>query len=232
MKVDAYGNYREQGCGWKGSGGGVSLYEPKPAYQQFVTFSSPKRSGPDVAYQRRPRHGFYVYHSHYRSTVEPAPGGRWAAPAAARAVGGPDRHRQSGPRPGQPGLARWGQPDAAGPLQDGQQQLPRRGQRLNGKSAGIGFDLVTGRGSPYADRIIRDLVAYNVRSGVFTATSVKVVGPGPNFTPASMFMTLVEGPNGGDPAENPQATVDWNKSFLRRTEYALAEYAPLNRLKN
>jgi len=73
-------------------------------------------------------------------------------------------------------------------------------------------------------------VAYNVKSGAFAATSVKVVGPGPSFTPASMFMTLVAGPN-GDAAESPRATVDWNTSFLRRAEYALDQHAPVNRLK-
>ncbi len=48
---------------WDGSGGGVSAYEPQPAYQ--ATYSIPRANGmraiPDVAYNADPRSGFSVY---------------------------------------------------------------------------------------------------------------------------------------------------------------------------
>jgi len=48
---------------WSGSGGGVSIYEAEPAYQQ--TYSIPKANGmraiPDVSYNADPKSGFPVY---------------------------------------------------------------------------------------------------------------------------------------------------------------------------
>ena len=50
---------------WTGSGGGVSAYEPQPAYQKSYTI--PKANGfraiPDVSYNADPHSGFSVYHS-------------------------------------------------------------------------------------------------------------------------------------------------------------------------
>ena len=47
---------------WSGSGGGVSLYSPKPAYQNGVT-DAVRRAGPDVSYAGDPATGFAVYSS-------------------------------------------------------------------------------------------------------------------------------------------------------------------------
>lgn len=44
---------------WSGSGGGVSLYENKPAYQSALPY--PKRTIPDVSYDADPATGFAVY---------------------------------------------------------------------------------------------------------------------------------------------------------------------------
>jgi subtilase family serine protease len=46
---------------WSSSGGGVSLYAPKPAYQSAV--AAPRRAVPDVAYAADPQRGFPVYSS-------------------------------------------------------------------------------------------------------------------------------------------------------------------------
>lgn len=47
---------------WSGSGGGVSLYAPKPGYQNGVTTAA-RRTSPDVAYDADPATGFPVYSS-------------------------------------------------------------------------------------------------------------------------------------------------------------------------
>jgi subtilase family serine protease len=46
---------------WSGSGGGVSVYEPKPAYQGALSPST--RAVPDVSYDADPATGFPVYDS-------------------------------------------------------------------------------------------------------------------------------------------------------------------------
>jgi hypothetical protein len=45
---------------WSGSGGGISLYSPKPAFQTGVTTAA-RRSSPDVAYAAGEPAGFPVY---------------------------------------------------------------------------------------------------------------------------------------------------------------------------
>jgi subtilase family serine protease len=55
---------------WSGSGGGVSAYEPEPAYQK--SYNIPKATGmraiPDVAYDADPNSGFPVYKTNGKST--------------------------------------------------------------------------------------------------------------------------------------------------------------------
>lgn len=48
---------------WSGSGGGVSAYEPEPAYQKayVIPHASSMRAIPDVAYNADPHSGFSVY---------------------------------------------------------------------------------------------------------------------------------------------------------------------------
>lgn len=48
--------------GWSGSGGGVSAYTPKPAWQAAAT-TAVRRTAPDVSYAADPATGFAVYSS-------------------------------------------------------------------------------------------------------------------------------------------------------------------------
>ena len=59
--TDALGSYGSE-TAWKGSGGGVSVYEPKPSFQAGFQ-SKTKRGVPDVAYDADPSTGFAVYDS-------------------------------------------------------------------------------------------------------------------------------------------------------------------------
>ncbi len=61
LTVDSSGNYLNE-TAWSGSGGGVSVYEPKPTYQNnFNPYSG--RAVPDVAYDADPSTGVAVYDS-------------------------------------------------------------------------------------------------------------------------------------------------------------------------
>lgn len=61
LTTDSSGNWIGESA-WSGSGGGTSAYEPKPSYQNNFN-SNTKRTVPDVAYDGDPNTGFYVYDS-------------------------------------------------------------------------------------------------------------------------------------------------------------------------
>lgn len=74
---------------WSGSGGGVSLYENEPLYQN--TYSIPKANGkraiPDVSFSADPAHGYSVYHGKSWYVVGGTSAGapQWAAIASLEA---------------------------------------------------------------------------------------------------------------------------------------------------
>jgi subtilase family serine protease len=134
---------------WSGSGGGVDPYEATPSYQSGLGLSN--RGTPDVAYGAA---NFAVYSIDAGGWL--SDGGTSAgAPQWSAFVALIDQ-----------GLASTGQ----GPLDGASQLLPALYQ-LPGSdfnditsgsnkvaSAGPGYDLVTGRGTPRADRIFDDMV--------------------------------------------------------------------------
>ncbi len=164
-----------------GSGGGISRYEAKPAYQSAVTQSRTQRTNPDVAYDADPNTGVIVYDN----------GGYYA-------VGG-----TSAGSPQWAGLVAIADQGAAllgkAPLTGATQTLPAlyaasQGDfhditsGSNGYSAGPGYDLVTGRGTPKAPLIVNDLIrvatpagglggGFNVGGGSATTTFTPVRGP-------------------------------------------------------
>src|SRR5207302_5794573 len=79
LSVDADGNRIPQlgdggtgETGWSGSGGGISILEPKPAYQNaVVTQSSTMRTTPDVAFDGDPNTGASIYDSYDYGTINP-----------------------------------------------------------------------------------------------------------------------------------------------------------------
>ncbi len=65
LYMDAAGNRRAE-TAWSGSGGGLSRYEPMPAYQQSYPIPNnpqQKRGVPDVAYNANPNTGYAYYNS-------------------------------------------------------------------------------------------------------------------------------------------------------------------------
>ena len=172
LYLTAQNNYSSEAA-WSGSGGGISWYESQPAYQKgVVTQSTTMRTNPDVAYDSNPSTGFPVYDSYNNGTTIPwceIGGTSDAAPQWAALVAIVDQGRA---------LAGKGSLDGA------TQTLPLLYAASAGDfhdittgastgkppySAGPGYDLVTGRGTPYANQIISDLV-----NASYTSTTLGV----------------------------------------------------------
>jgi subtilase family serine protease len=146
---------------WSASTGGLSLYETQPAYQNgFVSQSTTYRAVPDVAYHAdNTTHGFAVYDTvpyggqtgWFNAYGDSAGAPQWAA-----LVSIADQQRATA-------LA------GAGQVLPGLYNLARSNYSLyfhditagsNGKhSAGPGYDLVTGLGTPKADQLVPALVS-------------------------------------------------------------------------
>ncbi|HEY7314901.1 MAG TPA: S53 family peptidase, partial [Gemmataceae bacterium] len=144
---------------WTFGSGGISTIEARPSYQNGIVPQS-NRTSPDVAYDANPGTGFAVYSSYGNSASAPwiLMGGtsagvpQWAALIA---------------------IANQGRAlKGLGTLNGRTQLLPMLYQLpssdfhdiVSGNNfgapqywAGPGYDLVTGRGSPYADRIVAAL---------------------------------------------------------------------------
>ncbi len=132
--------------GWSQSGGGVSAYEPEPAYQLGVQLTG-YRTTPDVAYDANPQTGVDVYQ-----------GGSWfivggtsaGTPQWAGLIALADQERA------QLGLGTLNQaqkPIYNLPSTDFHQVLFGE----NGFPAGAGYNFVTGLGSPVASSVISNL---------------------------------------------------------------------------
>jgi len=171
------GNYGSE-SGWSGSGGGISKYESKPSYQSGVTQSSTRRTTPDVAYDADPRTGVSVYDSYNNGSSSPwsqyggtsAAAPQWAAIAAivAQGRGGPAL-ALDGVKELLPAIYSLASADFHDVTTGGSTGSPAY-------SAIAGYDLVTGRGSPVANRLIVDLVAWG--STTPTPTPAAPTAPG------------------------------------------------------
>jgi hypothetical protein len=166
LTADSWGNWQSE-TGWAGSGGGRSRYEGQPSYQAAVVpaamstppgGSTPSRTTPDVAYDADPDTGVVVYNngSYYAVGGTSAGAPQWAALVAIA----------------NQGAALQGN----GPLSGATQTLPALyaasqsdfhdiTSGSNGNSATVGYDLVTGRGTPRAQLIVNDLVRASTPGG-------------------------------------------------------------------
>jgi len=191
------GNVWSSETGWSGSGGGLSRYESQPSYQTgVVTQSSSARANPDVAYDADPNTGVAVYDSfpyegvdegwvEVGGTSEGAP--QWAALLAIA-----DQGRAAS---GQPPL------DSTNPQQvmDILYQNPADFHAITSGtsdgnpsySAGPGYNLVTGLGSPMANLVVGSLV------GAAQPTTLAPIASQSVVTGQSLTVTLQgTGPNG------------------------------------
>ena len=174
---------------WSRSGGGTSAYEARPAYQAgIVSQTTKKRSSPDVALVSDPATGLAVCDSKANGAKTPwvAYGGtsiatpQWAAIGAivaqGRAVSG------AAPLDGRKELlpALYSLP--AADFHDIVSGSSNGSPRL---AAGPGYDLVTGRGTPIAAALVRDLVAWGSAAGPSSPAA-----PGAPAAPTSLTVAV------------------------------------------
>jgi hypothetical protein len=162
LSVGSAGSYGSE-SGWSGSGGGLSTVLSAPGYQQGLTIHSGssvisangRRAGPDVSFDADPNTGVAVYGSYGWGGWAQVGGTSAAAPQWAALVAVADQGRA---------LAGLGSLDGFTQTLPDLYQLPATdfhdvtGGSNGGYQAGAGFDLVTGRGSPVANLVVRDLV--------------------------------------------------------------------------
>ncbi len=164
---------------WSGSGGGYSQFVSQPSYQRGVQ-SSGARSSPDVSMVANPNTGVAIYDSlgiSGRSGWFQIGGTSAGAPQWAALVAIVDQ-----------GRALSGQPL----LGDGHAALYSLVSTdfhdvtvgSNGNRATTGYDLVTGRGTPIANAIVRDLVATSTASTT-NPTPTPVAKPTPTPVPTA-----------------------------------------------
>ena len=148
--------------GWSGSGGGISAYESQPSYQNgVVTQSTTYRTNPDVAYDANPNTGFAVYDS-YNNPVS-SPWSEWggtsgAAPQWAALVAIADQGRILAGKGALDGATQTLPMLYALPSSDFHDITSGTSTGSPNYSAGTGYDLVTGLGSPIANLVVNDLV--------------------------------------------------------------------------
>jgi hypothetical protein len=157
-----------------GSGGGISLYQSEPSYQHRVQ-STGGRTTPDVALIADPGTGAWIADPYNLSGDNPfqvVGGTSLSAPAWAGLVALANQGRAAAEQP----LL-----NSDSPVETHQAlyMLPQADYNMiaggtNGYHANTGYNLVTGLGTPMADRLVFDLIAYQ---GADTTYSGPTVGP-------------------------------------------------------
>jgi hypothetical protein len=167
LNLDSAGNILSE-SGWSGSGGGLSTTEAQPSYQNGLLINNGgsiisaggKRANPDVAYDSDPNTGFPVYDTFTNPASTPweqVGGTSDAAPQWSALIAIADQGRA---------LLGLGSLDGRSQILPSIYGFP--GSNLHdittgtstgspNYAAGLGYDLVTGRGSPIANQIVSTL---------------------------------------------------------------------------
>ena len=170
LTLNGSGGYGSE-SGWSGSGGGISLYETEPAFQNGVQ-STGSRTIPDVSMDADPYSGVPVYDSYDFGGATPWAqygGTSLATPLFAGIIAVVNQERILN---GQTTL------DGSTGTLPAIYQLPKSDFHdittgYNGYSAGVGYDYVTGIGSPVPDhQFVQDL------SPIITVTNTNDSGTG------------------------------------------------------
>jgi subtilase family serine protease len=235
LNLNGTGSYGSE-SGWSGSGGGISQYEQQPAglptsYSNGTTTgiadtqlgSGYARMSPDVAYNANPNTGYAVYDS---TTYYPYYPYRFGAASGWFVVGGTSA-----------GAPQWSALIAIAdqgralnssnntPLGGASQTLPALYNMSssdfhditignNGYSAGSGYDLVTGRGSPIVSSVVAALVNTTSTGNVgglvanngstsssTTAKKADVVAgdPGPSLSSSDIVALVIQAATPSEP---------------------------------
>ncbi len=168
------GNVWSSEVGWSGSGGGTSADESQPSYQKgVVTQTSSARATPDVAYDASPSTGVYVYDS------VPYEGGSGWWEVGGTSAGAPQWSALLAIADQGRALSHQSALDSTNPQEvmnilyknpaDFHDITSGTSTGSPNYSAGIGYDYVTGMGSPIANLIVGSL------DGTSTASHDKLV---------------------------------------------------------
>jgi hypothetical protein len=175
------------------SGGGISLYEPEPAFQQGVQATG-NRTTPDVSFVADPATGAWIadpYNLPASSPFEVVGGTSLSAPAWAGLFALVDQGR----------VAAGGKALNSASPTEAQQSLYSLSQAdynviaggSNGYSAAPGYNLVTGLGTPMANLLVPDLVAGNfpATGRVAAAGAEQMVDTGTSATTAASITNTI-----------------------------------------
>ncbi len=158
-----------------GSGGGISLYELEPAYQQGVQ-STGSRTTPDVSFDADPATGAWIadtYNLDLGNPFEVVGGTSLSAPAWAGLLALANQGRVAA---GEQTLNSSTPTDA----QQALYMLPQADYNViasgsNGYTANAGYNLVTGLGTPVANRLVGDLIAYQGAGTTYAGPTVRAL---------------------------------------------------------
>jgi subtilase family serine protease len=155
ISIDGSGNYLSE-TAWSGSVGGISSYESQPGYQKgVVTQTSTQRAIPDVSYNSST--GYDVYDTDGTGGWVVLAGTSAASPQWAALLAIADQGRVLAGKTALDGATQT-LPALYGLSASDFHDITTGS---NGAySAGPGYDLVTGRGTPIANLVVADLVNY------------------------------------------------------------------------
>ena len=167
-----WGYYSDSAGALIASGGGISQYETEPAYQQGVQSTS-YRTTPDVSLVADPATGAWIadpYNLDPSNPFEVVGGTSLSAPAWSGLFALANQGRASA---GESTLNSSSPTDDAAALY----MLPQSDYNVmasgnNGYTAGSGYNLVTGLGTPVAGSLVPDLVAYQGRGTTYNGPTV------------------------------------------------------------
>jgi hypothetical protein len=155
LTLDATGNYLGE-VGWSGSGGGVSTVEAQPSFQKgIVTQSTTKRTIPDVAFDADPASGVPVFDTTDFGAMTPwetIGGTSLACPCWAGIIADVDGLRVAAGGTPLDGPTQTLSKIYQNPVTDFNDIVSGN----NGFNALLGYDLVTGRGSPLLPSLVTD----------------------------------------------------------------------------
>jgi subtilase family serine protease len=159
LTTDADGNYISESA-WSGSGGGVSAYENKPAYQSALPYTM--RATPDIAYNGAQASHYSVY-----DTITTPSGNSGWITVYGTSAGAPQVSaliaiaNQGRALLGKAALDSAQALDMiyAAPSTDFHDIVTGGSTGTPAYPATPGYDLATGLGSPFADSLIKDLLA-------------------------------------------------------------------------
>jgi hypothetical protein len=181
--------------GWSGSGGGISQFESRPAFQKGFQ-SSNRRTTPDVAYDADPNSGVYVYDSANGGWF--VVGGTSAgAPQWAALIAIADQGRA---------LQGYGSLDGPSQTLYAVYAMAQKSYATyyhditsgnNGYSAHVGYDLVTGLGSPKANALVKELLTVSGSGSGIHINTVSGTGSPTRAATHNLLATPVGGVSAG-----------------------------------